>query len=78
MSLFKLAVYGGIGYCVYQTFFAEMPASMSAGRSRQSGPSRSRQSEGGQTMTGRGKGKNVSTEDSAGTMGTHRVGRGVV
>lgn len=26
MSLIKLAIYGGIGYCVYQTLFAGMPA----------------------------------------------------
>ena len=26
MSLFKLAIYGGIGYCVYQTLFADMPS----------------------------------------------------
>ena len=25
MSLIKLAVYGGIGYLVYQTFFADAP-----------------------------------------------------
>ena len=27
MSIIKLAIYGGIGYLIYQTFFADMPGS---------------------------------------------------
>ena len=33
MSMFKLAVYGAIGYLVYQTFFADSPTGPAARRS---------------------------------------------
>ena len=86
MSLFKLAVYGGIGYCIYQTFFAEMPASVETGGSRRSGSSRGGQrsqrsgegSSGTKAMTGRGKGKGGISHDSDGAASRHSVGRGVV
>ena len=41
MSLFKLAAYGAIGYLVYQTFFADMPASGRSNGARQGSASRS-------------------------------------
>ena len=76
MSLFKLAVYGGIGYCIYQTFFAEMPASVETGGSRRSGSSRGGQrsqrsgegSSGTKAMTGRGKGGKAKGRGAANKM----------
>ena len=84
MSLFKLAIYGGIGYMVYQTFFAEMPASGmqrgSAGSSRREGTPRGQQSRSsaGQFMSRGGDGTPVSTQEPSGASAQHRVGRGVV
>ena len=76
MSIIKLAVYGGIGYLVYQTFFANMPASQAAGRQDRS------QEEGGSLdrsgMTGGGHGRMEETAEPTGTSARHRVGRGVI
>jgi hypothetical protein len=84
MSLFKLAIYGGIGYLVYQAFFTDMPRSGTArGGSRQSSGrgGSSRQGggrEGGQQMSGSREGMSVATEEPSGASTRHQVGRGVV
>ena len=81
MSLFKLAIYGGIGYLVYQTFFADMPepgtqrgADSSSGRENpQQRGRRARRAD------GRFSGGTVAkTEDPTGASTTHHVGRGVI
>lgn len=83
MSLFKLAVYGGIGYLVYQALFADVPRSgMSRRASRQSGDQgestwQRNTRAGGQQMSGRGQGKSVATEEPSGASTTYQVGRGV-
>jgi hypothetical protein len=92
MSIIKLAVYGGIGYLIYQNFFNEGAVSAPAGE----GSGRQGQRTGGggargqmqrrpqaagrssQGLTGPGKGMNVPVQDSGGAATTHRVGRGVV
>jgi hypothetical protein len=81
MSLFKLAVYGALGYLAYQMFFAEQSPSMrSAGSSRARGQSRagSEQRSGGQRMSGGGQGRQEQTEEPSGASSSHRVGRGVI
>ena len=93
MSIIKLAVYGGIGYLIYQNFFNEGAAATptrggNSGRQGQrtgSGAPRGQmqrrpQAAGGssQGITGPGKGMNIPVQDSGGAATTHRVGRGVV
>ena len=70
MSLFKLAVYGGIGYLIYQNFFADAPpAETPQGKSKTMS----------QQVRDRGEqGNRVATQDRDGGSTTHRVGRGVV
>ena len=83
MSLFKLAVYGGIGYLVYQMFFSDAAGGMrQQGRgehSRRSGQGdqgdRGRQQ---QRFSGGGEGQSERTEEPSGMSSSHRVGRGVV
>ncbi len=89
MSIIKLAVYGGIGYLVYQTFFAEASAGgrqgsqsrgtrSSSSRDGTSGGRQSDSSRGGQQMSGRGRGAVEETHEPNGFATQHRVGRGVV
>ncbi|MCU1276427.1 MAG: hypothetical protein JWO48_3858 [Bryobacterales bacterium] len=55
MSLIKLAVYGGIGYWVYQTFFADQPAGGRGGQGGQGGGgSRGSRSSSGRSGASRG------------------------
>ncbi len=87
MGLIKLAVYGGIGYLVYQMFFADMPAGSS--RPQQGRPRGGQAPEGAaenrgpvaasNPLTGSDpQGMEVATKDPSGTTTKHRVGRGVV
>ena len=80
MSLIKLAIYGGIGYLVYQTFFSEEASTGSSQGGSRGGSSRQgqRRSTGGSQMTGGGKGQTEKTEDASGASTGHRVGRGVI
>src|SRR5438105_12458968 len=73
MSLIKVAIYGGIGYLVYQTFFAEMPASgTERGRSRRGeSPRGSEESSGRSRMSGGGRGRTESTEEPTGASTPH-------
>jgi hypothetical protein len=90
MSLFKLAVYGGIGYLVYQVFFNDAAAGMlgahpqhagqgqrgqASGQSGRSGGSPGRQ----QMSGGRGnQGAVQRTAEPSGMSTSHQVGRGVI
>jgi hypothetical protein len=88
MSLFKLAVYGGIGYLVYQVFFNDAASGMlgahpmggqgqRGGQSRQSGGG---ESTGQQRMSG-GRGNQGAvqrTAEPSGMSTSHQVGRGVI
>jgi hypothetical protein len=74
MSMFKLAVYGAIGYLVYQTFFAESAGGSASRRSH--GHNGSRQ--GSHRPSVADQGRVEETEDSTGTSVKHRVGRGVI
>ena len=85
MSLFKLAVYGGIGYLVYQMFFSDAAAGMRQGQggySRQGGQGRRSGDQGNQGQQrfsgGGGEGQTERTEEPSGMSTSHRVGRGVV
>ena len=71
MKLLKLAVYGAIGYLVYQTFFAD---SQARGSMRGSHGHNGRR----QNLSESGQGREEQTEDSSGTSMKHRVGRGVI
>jgi hypothetical protein len=82
MSLFKLAVYGGIGYLVYQMFFSDAASGMRQGRgdySRQGGLG-DEGDRGQQRFSGGGgeRGQAERTEEPSGMSSSHRVGRGVV
>ena len=86
MGLFKMAVYGGIGYLIYQMLFSDMPTSRGkasrgemGGGEAQPNPTRgSGRSATGQ-FTGRyGQGMDAETHDQTGTTVKHKVGRGVV
>lgn len=88
MSIIKLAVYGAIGYLIYQTFFAEGAGMQMASRGQSGGGSRGGggsmgmggsqdHSIGGTRMTGGGTGRTEQTEDASGAAVSHRVGRGV-
>lgn len=89
MSIIKLAVYGAIGYLIYQTFFAEGAGMQRASRGQSGGGSRGGggggsmemgsqdHSMGGTRMTGGGAGRTEQTEDASGAAVSHRVGRGV-
>jgi hypothetical protein len=74
MSMFKLAVYGAIGYLVYQTFFADSPTG--AGSRRLHGHNDRRQASHRPSVADQGRVEE--TEDSSGTSVKHRVGRGVI
>ena len=89
MSLIKLAVYGGIGYLVYQTFFAEAPAGgrqggasrgtrSASGRGGTSGGRQGGSSGSGEQISGGGRGAVEETHEPTGFSTKHRVGRGVV
>ena len=83
MSLFKLAVYGGIGYLVYQMFFSDAAGGMRQGRGEHSREgNRSDQGDRGQQRFsgggGRREGPTERTEEPSGMSASHRVGRGVV
>ena len=81
-KMFRLALYGLVGYAVYQ-FVMDVVNS-----DRQEGPARGRGSRGGGGSPGRqqitgakrggGTGKPEATHDSDGGSVRHRVGRGVV
>jgi hypothetical protein len=84
MSLIKLAIYGGIGYLVYQTFFSDNPL---ASRTSQSGASQRRGSgsqsfgqsqQGAGQFTGGATGAVERTQEPSGMSATHHVGRGVI
>jgi hypothetical protein len=81
MSLFKLAVYGAIGYVVYQIFVAENPMGSSGGgggggraQQRQRG---GRGQGGSSRLSGPGRGRSETVEDADGGRSTRTVGRGV-
>jgi hypothetical protein len=89
MSLIKLAVYGGIGYLVYQTFFADAPIGgrqggqargtrSSSGRAGTSAGRQGGSSRGGEQISGGGRGAVEETHEPTGFSTQHRVGRGVV
>jgi hypothetical protein len=80
MSLFKLAVYGGIGYLVYQMFFSDAAGGMRQVRGEHSRQG-ARDDEGnrGQQRFGVGEREQAErTEEPGGMSSSHRVGRGVV
>lgn len=77
MSLFKLVVYGAVGYLVYQLFFAELPErSNRSGGKRQAAPPE--MGGGGAQLTGPGRGKSETVQEPDGSRRTHTVGRGVI
>jgi hypothetical protein len=86
MSLLKLAVYGGIGYLVYQMFFSDTAGGggrMGQRRGLREGDEAGQGDRGGQRFTGGGgrseRGRQMErTEESSGMSSGHRVGRGVV
>jgi hypothetical protein len=92
MSVIKLVIYGAVGYLVYQTFFAEMPASRSSGGQGGGGRgSRGGQDPGqnetqgienqassGPVFTGGGHGRTETATGNDGGTVRHNVGRGVV
>ena len=74
MSMFKLAVYGAIGYLVYQTFFADSSPGSASRRSQDHNGRR----QGSHRPSVADQGRVEQTEDSSGTSVKHRVGRGVI
>jgi len=85
-GLIKLGTVALAGYAVYSLY--ELIANRATGQS-QSKPFASRQSRpenipdfgtevGGTRMTGGGRGQSHVTQEAAGTMASHRVGRGVI
>jgi hypothetical protein len=87
MSLFKLAVYGGIGYLVYQMFFSDtagggdrmgLRRGSREGDEADQGDRRGEQRfSGGGGRSDRGQ-QSERTEEPSGMSSGHRVGRGVV
>jgi hypothetical protein len=77
----KLAVYALIGYMIYE-FYQGLSGAHSReerGRGEEQHDEAERSVRRGiGTMTGRGKGQRVQTEDASGSGGPHVVGRGVV
>jgi hypothetical protein len=88
MSLIKLAIYGGIGYLVYQTFFSDNPiagrgssqrgGSQERGGRQSFGQSRQGSGSAGGQFTGGPTGAVERTEEPSGMSSTHHVGRGVI
>ena len=82
-KLIKLAAYVLVGYMIYEFFQGLNPSGQQSTPERARGEVQPGDTDrsirpGIGTMTGRGGGKRIQTEDASGTGGTHIVGRGVV
>lgn len=80
MSLFKLAIYGGIGYLLYQVFCNEAASGLEGAAEGRAQASRSGEGSGGGLMNdGRPGASGVErTEEPSGMSVSHHVGRGVI
>jgi hypothetical protein len=80
-KLIRLAIYGLVGYAIYQ-FVMDVIHTEEESKTPQRGRGKSGGRAGNARLTGAkrggGSGKSVATEDSDGASTRHRVGRGVV